>query len=121
MKWILASERLPDKISYSTLFRTVKEKAPIKNIYYDWYNPNSIEWLDETADQQQEELIEALRWYGEQANAMSRYFNNEKPNADGMVAVATALSLDAGNKANKAIFKNSFSKPSPPKNSNQNT
>ena len=47
---------------------------------------------------------EALRWYGEQAEALSRYINGANPRQDeAILAVVAALHLDSGGRANRAL------------------
>lgn len=45
----------------------------------------------------------ALRWYGEQAEATSRYANANPPRTEGLMAIVTALALDAGKRARTAL------------------
>lgn len=48
-------------------------------------------------------LEEALRWYGEKASSMSRYMTAKPPRDNAIVAIATEMSLDAGNRALAAL------------------
>jgi len=50
-------------------------------------------------------LEAALKWYAEKATAMARYMGDKKiaPAPESMVAVATELSLDNGNRAIDAL------------------
>lgn len=48
---------------------------------------------------------EALEWYREQASSMARYASAKPANTTAMMAITQALALDAGERANAAMFK----------------
>jgi len=47
--------------------------------------------------------LATLEWYAEKATAMKRYMENTPPNLEAMISVATEMSLDGGNRAQKCF------------------
>jgi len=47
--------------------------------------------------------LATLEWYAEKATAMKRYMEDTPPNLEAMISVATEMSLDGGNRAQKCF------------------
>lgn len=54
------------------------------------------------AEAEMEQLKSALEWYAEQAEAVARHLRSDPPEANALLAIMTTLSLDGGQRAEKA-------------------